>query len=162
MRRYLIPFFACATLGLMPFGDTPHIVGKLQWVAGGAVGMSLLDWGDLFMHGAPFLWLFGLILFDLFGKPKHRLSGVQAKERVDAGALLLDVRSQAEFASGHLNNAVNIPVGELSQRVGELPMDRAIVMYCASGMRSGRATSMLQRTGREDIYDLGSLRNWPS
>lgn len=123
--------------------------------------MSLVDWGDLFMHGAPFLWLFGVILFDLFGKPKHRLSGAAAKELVDAGALLLDVRSPAEFGSGHLNNAVNIPVGELSQRSGELPTDRAIVLYCASGMRSGRATSMLQRLGREDVYDLGGQRNWP-
>jgi rhodanese-related sulfurtransferase len=160
MQRYLFPVVLCATLGLAPFAE-PHLLGKLRWVAGGAVGMSLIDWGDLLMHGAPFLWLFGLILRDLFGKPRHRLTGEQAKELVDGGAVLLDVRSQAEFASGHLNNAVNIPVGELTKRIGELPSDRAIVLCCASGMRSGRATSMLQRAGREDVYDLGSQRNWP-
>ena len=42
-----------ATLGMAPFVPEPHLVGKLRWVAGGAVGMTLLDWGDLLMHGAP-------------------------------------------------------------------------------------------------------------
>ncbi len=109
-------------------------------------------------------WLvrFGLILSDLFAKPKHRISGQQAKELVDAGALLVDVRSPAEFGSGHLDDAVNIPVGELTPRIGELPTDRAVVLYCASGMRSGRATSMLQRMGRDDVYDPGTHQNWPS
>ena len=99
MQRYLIPVLLCATLGLMPFGE-PHLIGKLQWVAGGAEGMALMDWGDLLMHGAPFLWLLGVIAFDLFAKPKHRVSGNQAKELVDAGAFLVDVRSPAEFGSG--------------------------------------------------------------
>lgn len=161
MRRYLLPVLACGSLGLMPFGDTPHIVGKLQWVAGGAVGMSLIDWGDLLMHGAPFLWLIGLIVYDLVAKPKHRVSGAQAKEHVNAGALLVDVRSADEFSAGHIHNAVNIPVGELDQRMAELPTDRAIVVYCASGMRSGRALALLQRSGRDDVYDLGAHRNWP-
>lgn len=44
-------------LGLAPFTPEPHVWGKLRWVAGGAVGMSLVDWGDLLMHGAPFVWL---------------------------------------------------------------------------------------------------------
>lgn len=161
MQRYLILILLCATLGWMPLGEPPHFIGKIRWVVGGAEGMSWLDWGDLLMHGAPFVLLLGVIVYDLVAKPKHRVSGEQAKELVDAGALLVDVRSPAEFGSGHLYEAVNIPVGELTERVGELPSDRAIVLYCASGMRSGRATSMLQRTGRDDVYDLGAHRNWP-
>jgi hypothetical protein len=35
----------------------PHLVGKVRWVAGGAVGMTAMDWGDLLMHGAPVVWL---------------------------------------------------------------------------------------------------------
>jgi hypothetical protein len=46
-----------ATLGLAPFTPEPHVLGKLRWVAGGATGMGLMDWGDLAMHGAPWLWL---------------------------------------------------------------------------------------------------------
>lgn len=53
----LFPILACLTLGLAPFTPEPHLVGKLRWVAGGAVGMGAMDWGDLAMHGAPFAWL---------------------------------------------------------------------------------------------------------
>ena len=47
----------CVTIGLAPFAPEPHIWGKLKWVAGGAVGMQPIDWGDLIMHGAPWILL---------------------------------------------------------------------------------------------------------
>jgi hypothetical protein len=53
---------ASLTLGLAPFVPEPHLIGKLRWVAGGAHGMALMDWLDLLMHGAPWLWLTGLLL----------------------------------------------------------------------------------------------------
>ncbi|MCP4810347.1 MAG: rhodanese-like domain-containing protein [Proteobacteria bacterium] len=56
-RLLLWPLVASLTLGLAPFTPEPHIVGKLKWIAGGAHGMGLMDWGDLLMHGAPFVWL---------------------------------------------------------------------------------------------------------
>lgn len=59
LARLGVPLLACLTLGLAPFVPEPHIVGKLRWVAGGAEGMSLVDWGDLLFHGAPWLWLLG-------------------------------------------------------------------------------------------------------
>lgn len=46
------------TLGLAPFFPEPHIVGKLRWLMGGAVGMKPIDWLDLVQHGFPFLLLF--------------------------------------------------------------------------------------------------------
>ena len=52
-----IPFVATVTLGLAPFAPEPHLVGKLRWVLGGAVGMKPMDWFDLAMHGAPVVWL---------------------------------------------------------------------------------------------------------
>ena len=51
------PLVAALTLGLAPFLPEPHLLGKLRWVAGGAVGMQLMDWLDLLMHGAPVVWL---------------------------------------------------------------------------------------------------------
>jgi len=48
---------ASLTLGLAPFTPEPHIVGKLKWLAGGAVGMQAMDWFDLLMHGAPWALL---------------------------------------------------------------------------------------------------------
>lgn len=46
------------TLGLAPFVPEPHIWGKLQWLAGGAVGMQPMDYFDVLLHGAPWIWLF--------------------------------------------------------------------------------------------------------
>lgn len=52
-----MPLLASLTLGLAPFVPEPHLVGKLRWVAGGAVGMGGADWFDLVFHGAPWVWL---------------------------------------------------------------------------------------------------------
>ncbi|MCA9612765.1 MAG: hypothetical protein H6721_08365 [Sandaracinus sp.] len=57
MQRLALPLVACLTLGLAPFVPEPHLVGKIRWVAGGAVGMQAMDWLDLALHGAPFVWL---------------------------------------------------------------------------------------------------------
>lgn len=57
LAQLTTPLLAALTLGLAPFAPEPHIVGKLRWVAGGAVGMGAMDWFDLAMHGAPWLWL---------------------------------------------------------------------------------------------------------
>jgi len=56
--RAVLPWLAMSlTLGLAPFFPEPHVVGKLRWVAGGAVGMGAMDWLDLAMHGAPWVGL---------------------------------------------------------------------------------------------------------
>ena len=51
----------CVTLGLAPFSPEPHILGKLRWITGGAVGMKPVDWFDTLLHGLPWLLLFRLI-----------------------------------------------------------------------------------------------------
>ncbi|MFC3414144.1 hypothetical protein [Algoriphagus hitonicola] len=57
-------------LGLAPFFPEPHIWGKLKWVAGGAVGMKLMDWGDLLFHGFPWILLIRLSIIQLKSKFK--------------------------------------------------------------------------------------------
>lgn len=56
---------ACLLLGLAPFVPEPHLVGKLRWVAGGAVGMKPMDWFDLAWHGLPWLLLLRLVVLKL-------------------------------------------------------------------------------------------------
>lgn len=63
------PAVASLTLGLAPFVPEPHLVGKLRWVAGGAVGMGVVDWFDLLMHGAPWVWLAASVVAMLVGSP---------------------------------------------------------------------------------------------
>lgn len=53
---------ACLSLGLAPFYPEPHLLGKLRWVAGGAVGMQAMDWFDLIWHGLPWLLLLRWVL----------------------------------------------------------------------------------------------------
>ena len=59
---------ACLTIGLTPYFPEPHILGKLRWVAGGAIGMTPLDWGDLLMHGIPWLLLIRLFVIKFITK----------------------------------------------------------------------------------------------
>ena len=58
------------TLGLAPFYPEPHIVGKIRWIAGGAVGMQALDWLDAIYHGIPFILIFRKLLNDFILKRK--------------------------------------------------------------------------------------------
>ncbi len=100
-----------------------------------------------------FSWLLG-------GSPAApRIDGTRAQELVSAGAVLLDVRTPAEFHAGHIKGAINIPVGELSRRLDELPSDGAVVVYCRSGARSARAARQLSTSGCE-IHDLGPMHAW--
>jgi phage shock protein E len=85
----------------------------------------------------------------------------EAHRLVEEGALLLDVRTPAEFASGHLEGATNVPVDQLEARAGALgPHDRPVVVYCRSGARSAAAAITLRRLGFDRIEDLGAMRNW--
>jgi hypothetical protein len=56
------------TLGLAPFYPEPHILGKVKWLLGGAVGMQPMDWFDLLLHGTPWLLLFGAIIWEAKNK----------------------------------------------------------------------------------------------
>jgi hypothetical protein len=59
-----IPLLASLTLGLAPFNE-PHIWGKILWIKGGAVGMQTMDWFDTIMHGAPWIWLIIVLIYNL-------------------------------------------------------------------------------------------------
>ncbi len=78
----------------------------------------------------------------------------------DQPHLLLDVRTPAEFASGHIAGAVNISLQTLESRLSELPTDQPIVIYCRSGNRSAAAGQILLRRGFTQLYDLGGIITW--
>lgn len=84
----------------------------------------------------------------------------EVRAALASGARLVDVRSRAEFRAGHSKKALNIPVGELSRRLGELgSRQRPVVICCQSGFRSRRAARVLQRAGFEQVMDLGRCQN---
>ncbi|MCB0738262.1 MAG: hypothetical protein KDC92_12165 [Bacteroidetes bacterium] len=69
INNWQIIAIGCLTLGLAPF-NPPHILGKLKWVAGGAVGMQGMDWFDLILHGFPWILMLriGIIRLIQFAK----------------------------------------------------------------------------------------------
>ncbi len=62
LNNWQIWLIASLTLGLAPFTPEPHLLGKIKWVLGGAIGMKPMDWFDLMLHGFPFILLIRAIL----------------------------------------------------------------------------------------------------
>lgn len=90
-----------------------------------------------------------------------RMRAGRARALVAAGAALIDVRTPPEFAAGHLPDALNVPLHELMakpQAAG--PKDRPVVVYCASGSRSGTAARILRRSGYPTVVNLGPMFAW--
>jgi glyoxylase-like metal-dependent hydrolase (beta-lactamase superfamily II)/rhodanese-related sulfurtransferase len=74
---------------------------------------------------------------------------------------VVDVRSAAEYAGGHIAGAVNIPLTHLAERLGEIPAGRPVTVHCEGGYRSAIAASLLERHGRRDVHDLvGGYKAW--
>lgn len=100
-----------------------------------------------------------VIVFMLMSR-MGKASSAEARKLVESGALLVDVRSPGEFAGGHLPGAINVPVQEIGARAKELlKKGKPIVVYCASGMRSGSAASALKGAGAQ-VLDLGAMSRW--
>ena len=74
---------------------------------------------------------------------------------------VLDVRGRSEWEAGHLPGVVNIPVGYLADRLGEIPRDKPVVVHCQGGARSAIAASLLRARGYTKVVNLsGGLADW--
>ncbi len=91
--------------------------------------------------------------------PRASLALVQ--EKLAAGALVVDVRTPAEFKSGSYPEAINLPLQELSAGLGNLSKDRPVVLYCHSGSRAALAERMFKKAGFQDVTNAGSLHRLP-
>ena len=78
----------------------------------------------------------------------------QVRELVEHKACIIDVREQKEFTLGHIKNAVNIPLSELSSRISEIPKDRPVYLHCRSSQRSYNAIMALQHLGFTNLYNI--------
>ncbi|MBL7829683.1 MAG: hypothetical protein JNK41_01545 [Saprospiraceae bacterium] len=65
---------ACLTIGLAPFLPEPHIWGKLKWLIGGANGMKIIDWGDLLLHGSPWVLMIIVIVKRFFKRSQGQVT----------------------------------------------------------------------------------------
>ncbi len=86
----------------------------------------------------------------------------EAKRKLAAReALMIDVREPAEWQAGHVKGAKHIPLGDLATRLGEIPRDREVLLFCRSGNRSGTATKLLRSQGYEQARNVeGGIIAW--
>ena len=87
---------------------------------------------------------------------------VDFKDLIKNGGQIIDVRTKQEYQGGHIKGSVNIPLNELSSKMGKLKKDKPIITCCASGMRSASAKSTLKASGFAEVHNGGgwmSLRS---
>ena len=109
----------------------------------------------------------GMLVWPLIGR---RISGVKEVETLEAtqlinhrDAVILDVREDKEFVTGHLPNAKHIPLGQLVARLKDVEKfkKKPIVVNCRSGARSATACGILRKNGFEEVYNLkGGINAW--
>jgi rhodanese-related sulfurtransferase len=73
---------------------------------------------------------------------------------------LVDVRTPEEFSAGYIPGAININLQELQQKLGRIPTDKPVIVYCRSGNRSAFAANILKQAGYTEVYDLGGIIEW--
>ncbi|MES2478392.1 MAG: rhodanese-like domain-containing protein [Bacteroidota bacterium] len=79
------------------------------------------------------------------------------------GAIILDVRSKGEYASGHIKGSINISVDQLGKNLSQLKdKNKPIITCCASGMRSASAKSLLKSNGYTNVHNGGGWSNLQS
>ncbi len=93
-------------------------------------------------------------------EPDDRIDGRAARAYVADGALLIDVRTRAEFAEERIEGSTNIPLSELPRHLDEFEPQRVIVVCCRTGHRSSQAHRLLTRRRPGPVYDLGAISRW--
>lgn len=95
----------------------------------------------------------------------EQISQQEAKTMMDTqDVIILDVREQEEYDSGHIPGAVLLPVGTISEETAAAVIpekDSVVLVYCRSGNRSKTASAALAELGYTGIYEFGGINTWP-
>lgn len=107
----------------------------------------------------PYLLPAGVAAFLLFRHFRFKAARGNLPALAAAGAVFVDVRTPAEFASGSRPGSINIPLDTLGKRAAELDKTKPVVLCCASGARSGIAAGILKGLGFKDVTNAGPWHN---
>ena len=88
--------------------------------------------------------------------------GAALIETLGGGLTVIDVRTPAEFAEGHLEGALNLDIegGQFTAAIADLPRDESYMVYCRSGRRSAAAAQAMIDAGFTEVHDLGAITDW--
>ena len=90
----------------------------------------------------------------------YDITCTQAKEMIQSGAQLIDVRSSTEYQQGCLPGAINLPLEIFQGALDKIDKESPVILYCRTGRRSGQAKMFLQSLGFEAVHNLGSFQNF--
>jgi rhodanese-related sulfurtransferase len=117
------------------------------------------------------IWLIGIalvsggaLLWPNLQRRGSKVTTLQATQMINQGkAVIVDVRDPAAFAAGHLRDAKNIPLKELSNRISELDKakNKAVIVVCQTGVQSSKAAAQLKKAGFNEAFSLdGGISAW--
>jgi rhodanese-related sulfurtransferase len=124
------------------------------------------------LAGIVIVVILGLVIFSQVGNQNRTAAGTatsyplevslnEAVAKRDAGAFMLDVRTQSEWNEYHVPGSTLIPLDTLASRLNELPRDKEIIVVCRSGNRSAQGRDILRNAGFTTVTSLaGGLSNW--
>ncbi len=97
---------------------------------------------------------------NIMGNPQISVLEVKEKKERNESFFLLDVREPWEYEVSHLGGT-SIPLGQIAERLAEIPSDQEVIVMCRSGARSDRATSFLRENGYLNCKNMtGGIRQW--
>jgi len=95
----------------------------------------------------------------------HKIDAQTAKEAFESQSdiIIIDVRTEAEYQTGHVVGAINIPLDVVGESVlAQFPnKEEKLYVYCRSGNRSAQAAKILVQEGYTNVYDFGGIMSWP-
>lgn len=120
---------------------------------------------NIFLIGVAAACIVLLLLPTLQGRgPHHSVYTVTQKMNKER-LIFVDIRKDEEYNEGHIRNAIHIPVEDLKERMGRIERYKndAVVVICANGKRSSRATAQLKKAGFKDVCSIeGGMKAWIS
>lgn len=150
---------ACAMGGAMNIGiGASFVAGSVFWAyvfAGILIPLQLIV---ITSHFCVASWMYEGLL-RLLGKWQPTISLEEAKDLLEHGALLVDVRTPAEYAKSHIRDALNFPVDELTEHLEEL-RGKTAVLYCRSGARCQQAVQVLKKNCEGSFHIFGAEADW--
>ncbi|MFC4022361.1 rhodanese-like domain-containing protein [Oceanobacillus longus] len=94
-----------------------------------------------------------MALNHLYGRYKE-VKVSQVRELVETSSFIINAREKGEYRSGHLKNAVNIPLSEFRERLEEIPKDQLVYIHCRSGQRSYNIVIVLENLGYANVFNI--------